>query len=33
MADSAVNVVTGELLTGDEYADMILREYEEANAY
>ena len=33
MADSAVNVATGELLTGDEYVDMILREYEEANAY
>ena len=33
MVDSAVNVVTGELLTGDEYVDMILREYEEANAY
>ena len=33
MVDSAVNVATGELLTGDEYVDMILREYEEANAY
>ena len=33
MAGSAVNVATGELLTGDEYVDMILREYEEANAY
>ena len=30
MVDSAVNVATGELLTGDEYVDMILREYEEA---
>lgn len=33
MPDSPVDVVTGELLTGDEYVDMILREYEEANAY
>jgi len=31
MVDSTVNVVTGELLTGDEYADMILREYDEAD--
>ncbi len=33
MPDSPVDVVTGELLTDDEYVDMILREYEEANAY
>jgi hypothetical protein len=30
--DSIVNTVTGEIVTGDEYVDMILREYEEADA-
>ena len=33
MVDSAVNTVTGEIVTGDEYVDMILREYEEAEAF
>jgi len=30
--DSIVNTVTGEIVTGDEYVDMILQEYEEAEA-
>ena len=33
MVDSAVNTVTGEIVTEDEYVDMILREYEEAEAF
>jgi hypothetical protein len=29
--DNQVNTMTGEVVTGDEYIDMILRNYEEAN--
>jgi len=31
MPDSLVNTATGEVVTGDEYVDMMLRNYEEAN--
>ena len=31
MLDEKVNKTTGEVVTGDEYVDMILRNYEEAN--
>ena len=31
MAES-VNTETGEIVTGDEYVEMMLRNYEEANA-
>jgi len=31
MPDSLVNTATGEVVTGDEYVEMILRNYEEAN--
>ena len=30
MADK-VNTITGEVVTGDEYVEMMLREYEEAD--
>ena len=33
MVDRAINTMTGEVVTGDEYVDMILREYEEAEAF
>ena len=33
MVDRAVNTVTGEIVTEDEYVAMILREYEEAEAF
>tara|TARA_R100001086_G_scaffold216227_1_gene132385 strand:- start:819 stop:1259 length:441 start_codon:yes stop_codon:yes gene_type:complete len=33
MVDSTVNTITGEIVTGDEYVEMILREYEEADAW
>ena len=32
MLDEKVNKATGEVVTGDEYVEMILRNYEEANA-
>ena len=31
MPDNLVNTATGEVVTGDEYVEMILRNYEEAN--
>ena len=31
MPDNLVNTATGEVVTGDEYVDMMLRNYEEAN--
>ena len=30
MPDNLVNTATGEVVTGDEYIDMMLHEYEEA---
>ena len=30
MPDNLVNTATGEVVTGDEYVDMMLRNYEEA---
>jgi predicted component of type VI protein secretion system len=31
MAESLVNTQTGEVVTGDEYVEMMLRNYEEAD--
>ena len=31
MPDNLVNTATGEVVTGDEYVEMILRNYDEAN--
>ena len=32
MAENLVNTETGEIVTGDEYVEMMLRNYEEADA-